>query len=40
MLENAGFKDVELEDQWWDAGAAYGDEDHRRNITCTHPVKG
>ena len=39
MLENAGFLHVVLEDVWWDAGAAYGDADHRRpDITCVHPT--
>ena len=39
MLENAGFLHVELEDVWWDVGAAYGDADHRRpDITCVHPT--
>jgi hypothetical protein len=39
MLANAGVLHVELEDVWWDVGAAYGDEDHRRpDITCEHPT--
>jgi hypothetical protein len=30
---------VQLKDAWWDAGAAYGDVDHRRpDITCEHPT--
>jgi hypothetical protein len=37
FTQNAGFLNVEVEDVWWDAGAAYGDEDHRRpDITCEH----
>ncbi len=29
---------MQLEDAWWDAGAAYNDADHRRpDITCEHP---
>ena len=41
MLVNAGFQDVVLEDQWWDAAAAYSDTDHRRPyITCRHPRIG
>eukprot|EP01052_Picozoa_sp_SAG31_P006717 SAG31_NODE_311_length_17866_cov_7.010750_13_plen_146_part_00 len=41
MLRNAGYRDVQLEDQWWDAMASYGDEDKRRpDITCVHPVTG
>ena len=38
VLENAGFLNVQLEDDWWDVGAAYGDVDHHRpDITCEHP---
>ena len=41
LLKNAGFDDVVEEDVWWDATAAYTDEDHRRpDITCRHPVTG
>jgi len=41
LLKNAGFDDVVEEDVWWDAAAAYTDEDHRRpDITCRHPVTG
>ena len=38
LSKNDGFLNVQLEDAWWDAGAAYGDADHRRpDITCEHP---
>ena len=41
LLKNAGFSGVELEPQFWDAGAAYDDKDHRRpDIVCHHPVTG
>jgi hypothetical protein len=30
LLKNAGFVDVEYEDVWWDADAAYDDSEHRR----------
>ena len=28
MLQNVGYLDVWLEDQWWDAGAAYTNANH------------
>jgi hypothetical protein len=35
---NAGFLNVQLEDDWWDVGVAYGDVDHHRpDTTCEHP---
>ena len=41
VLDNAGYLEVQLEDVWWDAGAAYGDVDHRcRDITYIHPRFG